>query len=202
MGSCKGSVWSGGNFGKAGEGFQTRPRGQKNPYGQDFGKQEELSEVSGWSQDWWDLNGIHDHAQVGQLRGSLCRSQTDTIFGRRRDSHVQKMVLKKKPVRRKEPTLKGKITNRCTQSLLDFMREETTVLENELEEARDIEDKLAGLSHDRQFARGPMSFLGHLKLSDSGLRQVQDVEGYHWKPASSMVGSVSYLQMLPLRRAR
>ena len=40
------------------KGFQTRPWAQTQ-YGQGFGKQKGLNEVSDWSQDVWDLNAIH-----------------------------------------------------------------------------------------------------------------------------------------------
>ena len=108
--------------------------------------------------------------------------------------HVQKMVLK--PVRRKEPTLKGKISNRCTQSLLDFVRKETTVLVNELDEEPDIEDKLAGLSHDRQFARGPMSFL-EIKCSR---RTLDFVESKTWKDITGNPRRVWWVQCRTSRR--
>ena len=43
---------------RLGKGFQTRPWVQ-NQYGKGFGKQKGLNEVSDWSHDVWDLNGIH-----------------------------------------------------------------------------------------------------------------------------------------------
>ena len=57
-GSWNGPSWTSGSYGKAGKGFQTRPWAQTQ-YGKGFGKQKGLNEVSDWSQDVWDLNGIH-----------------------------------------------------------------------------------------------------------------------------------------------
>ena len=57
-GFWNGPSWTSGSCGKAGKGFQTRPWAQ-NQYGKGFGKQKGLNEVSDWSQDVWDLNGIH-----------------------------------------------------------------------------------------------------------------------------------------------
>ena len=57
-GSWTGPSWTSGSCGKAGQGFQTRPWAQTQ-YGKGFGKQKRLNEVSDWSQDVWDLSGIH-----------------------------------------------------------------------------------------------------------------------------------------------
>ena len=57
-GSWNGPSWTSGSYGKGGTGFQTRPWA-RTQYGKGFGKQKGLNEVSNWSQDVWDLNGIH-----------------------------------------------------------------------------------------------------------------------------------------------
>ena len=57
-GSWTGPSWTSGSCGKAGKGFQIRPWAQSQ-YGKGFGKQKGLNEMSDWSQDVRDLNGIH-----------------------------------------------------------------------------------------------------------------------------------------------
>ena len=57
-GSWHGPSWTSGSYGKGGKRFQTRPWAQTQ-YGKGFGKQKGLNDVSDWSQDVWDLNGIH-----------------------------------------------------------------------------------------------------------------------------------------------
>ena len=57
-GSWTGPSWTSGSHGKAGKGFQIRLWAQ-NQYRKRLGKQKGLDEVSDWSQDVWDLHGIH-----------------------------------------------------------------------------------------------------------------------------------------------
>ena len=207
--SWNGPSWTSGSSGKAGQGFQTRPWAH-DQYGKGFGKQKGLNEVSDWSQDVWDLNGIHaltavpSQAEFAHCSFTKPRSvavapcQPVTVRNRfevlslgdgekeSRDTLQDGACFESVLPHLQNKALKTKLSRKKGSPPRGkftnrFKQSLQVFVQKETISVNGWEGEL-----DQPVAHHPIAFL---EPSDTGLHQVQDVGGFCCKRASSVVDS-------------